>query len=145
MLQAENLVTPAWPRHRLNFTVHAGEIVGVAGLIGAGRTEMLQVLFGIDQALSGTIRVEGRIVKSTSALKAIQSGLALVPEDRKRYGLIVDMPLNQNISLAGLRRNRRRFGMLNFQSEKATDERHDLTAQYQDTGTRSDNSISFRW
>ena len=57
-LQAENLIVPAWPDHPLNFTVRRGELVGIAGLVGAGRTELLQVLFGIVPALSGRLLID---------------------------------------------------------------------------------------
>ncbi|MGE4003834.1 MAG: sugar ABC transporter ATP-binding protein, partial [Planctomycetaceae bacterium] len=106
LLEVNRLRTPAHPRQELSFHVRAGEIVGVAGLVGAGRTEMLRALFGIDRALSGDVRIAGRTVMLRSSHDAIDAGLALVPEDRKAEGLVIDMPVRANISLAGLRRNR---------------------------------------
>ncbi len=119
LLSVHDLATPAWPAHRLNFEVRAGEIVGVAGLVGAGRTEMLQTLFGIDQPLQGRIEVAGKTVAPRSPQDAIQAGLALVPEDRKAHGLVVDATVRRNISLAGLNRNAGVGGMLNRERERA--------------------------
>lgn len=118
LLEVRQLRTPAWPRHELTFSVHRGEIVGVSGLVGAGRTEMLQSLFGIDRALGGTVNVDGRLVKPASPREAIAAGLALVPEDRKQHGIIVEMGVRPNIGLAGLRRNRLKMGFLNAACER---------------------------
>jgi ribose transport system ATP-binding protein len=112
-LEVHDLVTPAWPRHALNFTVRRGELVGVAGLVGAGRTEMLRTLFGIDRPLQGSVRVAGRPVTLHTPRDAIQAGMALVPEDRKAHGLVLEMTVRANIGLAGLKRNRRPFGFVN--------------------------------
>ena len=113
VLEVENLVTPTWPAHELNFTLHAGEIVGMAGLVGAGRTELLRVLFGAEKALSGTVSVNGEFVALKSPLDAIAAGIALVPEDRKQQGLVLEMSVRENLSLASLWRNRRPLGFLN--------------------------------
>jgi ribose transport system ATP-binding protein len=106
MLEVKELVTPAHPKHAMSFSVRAGEIVGVAGLVGAGRTEMLQVLFGVDQALGGSVEIDGQSVVFESPRDAIEAGLALVPEDRKQQGLVLEMSVRENISLPGLRRHR---------------------------------------
>ena len=104
VLEVESLVTPAWP-HELSFNVCAGEIVGVSGLVGAGRTELLQVLFGIDRAVSGQIKINGKSVMLNSPQAAIDHGLALVPEDRKRHGLVIDFSVAGNIGLPSLKNN----------------------------------------
>ena len=88
--------------HDVSFTLHAGEILGLAGLVGAGRSELAQVLFGITPAQSGEIRVDGQRVRIDSPLQAKQLGMAYVPEDRGHQGLIRPMSLRQNISLAVL-------------------------------------------
>jgi ribose transport system ATP-binding protein len=119
VLQVENLVTPTWPQHSLSFSVRRGEIVGVAGLVGAGRTEMLRTLFGIDRPLRGTVQLNGKSIKLESPVDAIRAGMALVPEDRKRNGLIVDMAVRANIGLAGLRYKQRPLGFLNQAAESA--------------------------
>jgi len=103
-LDVRGLRTPAHPRVPLDFTVRSGEIVGVAGLVGAGRTELLRVLFGIDRAIGGQVLLRGKEVKLHSPLDAIRAGLALVPEDRKSQGVILQMAVNENITLPSLRR-----------------------------------------
>jgi ribose transport system ATP-binding protein len=112
-LQAEDLVIPAWPDHPLNFAVHRGELVGIAGLVGAGRTELLQVLFGIVPATSGRILIDGEPQTLNSPFAAIRTGLALVPEDRKQQGLILEMTVSDNIGLPGLHRHHR-AGLADF-------------------------------
>jgi ribose transport system ATP-binding protein len=106
VLEVKGLVTPAFPQHKVSFQLRRGEILGCAGLVGAGRTEILQVLFGIDQPLAGTIYLDGEVKQFEDSREAIEAGLALVPEDRKLHGLIMEMPVRQNISLASLYRNR---------------------------------------
>jgi len=118
LLEVHNLVTSAWPQHSLNFTVHAGEIVGVAGLVGAGRTEVLQTLFGIDSALAGEVAVAGKRVKLDSSREAIRAGITLVPEDRKKHGLILQATVRQNIGLPSLRRHQCGGGFLNHRRER---------------------------
>ncbi len=116
VLEVEGLRTRAHPRHLLNFRVRAGEIVGVAGLVGAGRTELLAALFGVVPAVGGVLRVAGRPVAPQSPREAIAAGLALVPEDRKKQGVILEMAVRENLSLASLRRDQRR-GFLNRRRE----------------------------
>jgi ribose transport system ATP-binding protein len=117
VLQVDGLRTPAHPDHALSFSVRSGEIVGVAGLVGAGRTEMLQVLFGVDPATAGTIRVGGQICRMASPRDAIAAGMALVPEDRKQQGLVLEMAVRTNIGLAGLKRHQKSGGFLNDAQE----------------------------
>lgn len=116
LLEVRDLRTPAWPAHKLNFEVRAGEIVGVAGLVGAGRTEMLQVLFGIDRPLGGKVLVGGKTIDLSEPRTAIDAGMALVPEDRKQHGLVLQMSVRENIGLPGLERHAR-GGFLNRQRE----------------------------
>ena len=101
-LEVENLRTPAHPNHPISFTLRAGEILGLAGLVGAGRTELAETIFGITPAEGGEIRVGGRPVRIRNAKDAIAAGVALVPEDRKQQGLVLEMAIRANISLAGL-------------------------------------------
>jgi ribose transport system ATP-binding protein len=120
VLEVADLVTPAHPRHRLNFHVASGEIVGVAGLVGAGRSELLRAVFGVDQAVSGEIHFAGRHVRFRSPADAIRAGVALVPEDRQQVGLILDMTVRHNVSLPALSRNRLPLGLLNLGHERTT-------------------------
>jgi ribose transport system ATP-binding protein len=118
ILEAVELATAAHPAHRLNFRLNRGEIVGLAGLVGAGRTELLQTLFGVAPAVSGQLRVAGRAVDFRRPADAIRAGIALVPEDRKQQGLIVDMTVQQNVSLAGLSRHSVGPGILRHRHER---------------------------
>ena len=118
-LEVRGLRTSAHPRSPLHFSVRPGEIVGVAGLVGSGRTEMLHALFGIEDAVGGEIFIEGKPVHINSPQDAIRAGLALVPEDRKHQGVILEMAVDQNITLAGIHRGSR-LGLRNPATEKAT-------------------------
>ncbi|AHK05056.1 sugar ABC transporter ATP-binding protein (plasmid) [Agrobacterium tumefaciens] len=88
----------------VSFTVRAGEIVGLAGLIGAGRTEVARVIFGLDHSDGGTIRLNGAPVKIASPKDAIRQGIAMVSEDRKAEGLVLCRSVGENISLANLKK-----------------------------------------
>jgi simple sugar transport system ATP-binding protein len=80
--------------------LHAGEVVGLAGLLGSGRTEMAQLLFGIETADSGTVTLDGKDISEFSPLKSIDRGIALCPEDRKAEGILGDLTVRENIILA---------------------------------------------
>ncbi len=88
----------------LTLDVHAGEIVGLAGLVGAGRTELARVLFGITPADAGQILLNGRRVAIRSPQDAIAHGIAYVPEDRRRHGVILEMPVAANLTMSIHRR-----------------------------------------
>ncbi|MCG2624425.1 sugar ABC transporter ATP-binding protein [Arthrobacter sp. I2-34] len=88
----------------ISFGVHSGEIVGLAGLMGAGRTEVARGIFGIDKVSAGTVKIQGKAVSIKSPRDAIAAGLALVPEERKAQGLILDFSISDNIVLPFLRR-----------------------------------------
>ena len=92
---------------RVTFTLRAGEIVGIYGLMGAGRTELLECLFGMQPFASGTVRVAGYELRGESIAERIQSGLAFVTEDRQKLGLVQSMSVAENITLASLRSMRR--------------------------------------
>ena len=117
-LEVSGLRTPAHPRHELSFSIRAGEIVGMAGLVGAGRTEMLQTVFGVTPAVSGEIRVAGRPVVVRSPIDAIRAGIALVPEDRKQQGLVLEMAVRENGSLPSLKRDATAGAFLNRRAER---------------------------
>ena len=95
----------------ISFTVRKGEVLGLAGPVGAGRTEIMKAIFGIDRITHGEIRVFGRPVHIRSPREAVKHGMALVPEDRKLEGLVLELPVKSNIVLAILRRISR-FGFL---------------------------------
>ncbi|MCB1090079.1 MAG: sugar ABC transporter ATP-binding protein, partial [Verrucomicrobiae bacterium] len=116
-LEVRDFRTPAHPRHALNFSIRAGEIVGVAGLVGAGRTELIETIFGVYPPAGGECRVGGQVTAIRSPRDAIRAGLALAPEDRKQQGLILDMAVRENLSLASLKRDEKR-GFLNLRKER---------------------------
>jgi ribose transport system ATP-binding protein len=136
VLEVDRLVTSAHPQHEISFSVRAGEIVGMAGLVGAGRSELLRALFGIDPLLGGTIRVTGRATRIRHSRDAIEAGLGLVPEDRKAEGLIVDMAIRPNISLPGLGRNRIAGCFRNGAAE-----RRDTAAMIEQLGIRTPSDL----
>lgn len=113
--------------HPASFDVQAGEIVGVAGLVGAGRTELVRAIFGADPIESGRVEVDGRQVDIHSPRSAVAAGILLVPEDRKYEGLVLEMAVSDNISLAGLERYSR-FGLADRRREHsvATEQREQL-------------------
>ena len=107
LLEVRGLRTPAHPEKELAFELRAGEMVGIAGLVGAGRTEVLTTLFGITPAAGGEILISGVPRTMGTPIDAIDAGLALVPEDRKQQGLILEMAVRENMTLASLRREQR--------------------------------------
>ncbi|MFE0130275.1 sugar ABC transporter ATP-binding protein [Streptomyces sp. NPDC059037] len=87
----------------VSFDVRRGEIVGLAGLVGAGRSEVARAVFGVDRWDAGTVEVQGRALVNGAPSTAMAAGLALVPEDRRAQGLVMDMSIERNIGLTGLR------------------------------------------
>ncbi|MCX7015675.1 MAG: ATP-binding cassette domain-containing protein, partial [Candidatus Sumerlaeota bacterium] len=100
----------------VSFAVRAGEIVGMAGLVGAGRSEVARALFGIDRADAGAVRIEGHGLPLGSTPAAMRLGVALVPEDRQRQGLALPMSVRENLGLAVLR-SLTRGGLLSRKKE----------------------------
>lgn len=86
----------------VSFSVKAGEVVGLAGLVGAGRTEVIRAIAGVDPYVSGTVRVRGKELPKSSIGAAIRAGVGHVPEDRKAHGLVLGAPVNENIGYATL-------------------------------------------
>ena len=98
------LRTRRYPNQEVNFEIGAGEILGMAGLVGAGRSEVAQTIFGVDPSLGGTLTLDGQTLVVRSPRDAIKQGVYLAPEDRRRSGLIVDMTIRDNITLPVLAR-----------------------------------------
>ena len=101
----------------INFSVYEGEIVGFAGLMGAGRTETTRAIFGVDPKESGEIILEGKEVKVQSPKDAIQAGIVLAPEDRKKDGLCTKLSIRHNIALPNLDLVCSRLGVVNSRKE----------------------------
>jgi len=97
-----DLVTPAFPDRQINLSVQHGEILGLAGLVGAGRTSLARAVFGIDRVLGGEIRLDGKAVRVANPRDAIRQGIYLIPEDRKKSGLVLELPIRENVTLASL-------------------------------------------
>ncbi len=89
--------------HHLNFSVRKGEILGFAGLVGAGRTEMARAIFGADPLTSGNITLKGKEARIKSPEDAIRNGIGLIPEDRKQHGLLLQLTVSKNISMSNLK------------------------------------------
>jgi ABC-type sugar transport system ATPase subunit len=101
LLRVEGLHSPG-KFEPISFSVRAGEILALAGLVGAGRTEVVEALFGLDKDARGRLWVHGREVKLGSPIASMSRGLGLVPEDRKRHGLVLSMNARENVSLPTL-------------------------------------------
>jgi ribose transport system ATP-binding protein len=101
----------------VSLDVRAGEVVGLGGLVGSGRTELLRLIYGIDIPDTGEVRVEGRKLPRSRPVAAIQAGLGFAPEDRKSQALVLDWSLAKNVSLADLRRFA--HPLLNVRAERA--------------------------
>jgi L-arabinose transport system ATP-binding protein len=99
-----------------SFEVRAGEILGFFGLIGAGRSELMRLVFAADSANAGKVTVDGKPVRSADPHQAIRSGIVLCSEDRKHDGIIQGRSLEENINISS-RRHHTRFGILNPQKE----------------------------
>ena len=102
-LVAQGLRTRAFPGAAVDLELRAGEVVGIAGLLGSGRSELLRALVGADQAVAGRVHCGGRELVRHGPAAAQAAGLVLVPEDRKRQGLVLDFPIAANLSLPTLR------------------------------------------
>src|SRR5215203_3828566 len=104
----------------VTFSVRAGEIVGLAGLVGAGRSELARTLFGLTPAEAGEIRIDGVAVTPRTPREAIAHGIAYVPEDRRRHGVIGSMPVRTNVTLASLPQLADRLAVLSRGRERAS-------------------------
>ena len=116
VLQAREIISPAYSTIPVSFEVRAGEIVGIAGLVGAGRTELLQTIFGVTPALGGELELDGKSFRPQCPADAINAGIALAPEDRKQHGLVLPMTVRENSSLPSLERDQAK-GFLNQEAE----------------------------
>jgi ribose transport system ATP-binding protein len=102
VLRVQELSTAAFPQHAVSLSLRAGEIVGIAGLLASGRSELLRALAGVDRPLRGTVHVGERALAPGSLRAAVAAGLVLLPEDRKHQGLVLSSSVAQNLSLPTL-------------------------------------------
>jgi rhamnose transport system ATP-binding protein len=101
----------------ISFEVRAGEVIALAGLVGAGRSEVARAIFGIDRYDAGAVRVCGETLHRGSPTAAMRAGIGFVPEDRRQHGLVMDLSTEDNIALASLRRLKR-YGLLFSSAER---------------------------
>jgi ribose transport system ATP-binding protein len=105
--------------HGCSFDAHAGEVLGIAGLVGSGRTELARLIFGADAKMSGTVVLEGRELSITGPRDALDAGIAYLTEDRKGLGLFLDMTISENINIGVIGNDASKGGILNFTAAKA--------------------------
>ncbi|MFS0866651.1 sugar ABC transporter ATP-binding protein [Microbacterium sp. 179-B 1A2 NHS] len=103
----------------VSFSVRAGEVVGLAGLVGSGRSEILETVYGARKATSGTVRVSGAPLRRGSVVAAVRAGVGLSPEERKSQGLVLDEPIYVNVSLSSMTRFAK-GGFLDARAERKT-------------------------
>jgi ribose transport system ATP-binding protein len=115
--EVESLRTARYPDKQVRFDVGRGEILGLAGLVGAGRSEAAQAIFGVDAAVESRLMLDSKPLHIRSPQDAIRYGVYLVPEDRRTAGLIVDMPIRENVTLPALDRYAP-AGLISFEKEK---------------------------
>lgn len=118
----------------VSIEVHKGEIVALAGLVGAGRTELIHAIFGIDKIDSGKIEVLGKKIDKPTPGRCVKSGLGLLPESRKENGLSLTLPISQNTSQAAMEKITKR-GILNLKKERQVAEKYIKQLNIVCTGT----------
>jgi rhamnose transport system ATP-binding protein len=111
-------LTSAGVFHDIDLTVRAGEIVGLAGLVGAGRSEVARAVFGVDAYDSGTVTLRGTRIPAHNPTAAMRAGIALVPEDRRKQGLVLDSTVAHNITMS-IRQQLSKAGLLTSGAENA--------------------------
>jgi ribose transport system ATP-binding protein len=133
ILSLKGVRNAANPQARVNLDIRCGEILGVAGLVGAGRTELAEAIFGIGNILEGKLTLAGLDFRAKSPRDAIAAGIYLVPEDRKRTGLVLESSICENISLADLGAvSRRGFVSQKAQTRRAFEQRDKLAIKAKD-------------
>lgn len=123
LMQVSGL-TRAGVFHDVSFDLRHGEILGFAGLVGAGRTEVARAIFGADPADAGTIRIHGEPLQARSPRDAIRRGVAYLSEDRKAHGLAIDMAVVHNVSIANLAALSTRSGFIRLRDEESAARRY---------------------
>ena len=104
--------------HDCSFELHEGEVLGIAGLVGAGRTELARLIYGADRRTSGEIWLDGRLLSIQRPQDAIDSGVVYLTEDRKQLGLFLDLTVRENVNLSVLGRDARSGGIMNLKAAR---------------------------
>jgi rhamnose transport system ATP-binding protein len=115
-LQVEGLSAPG-TFDNISFSVRAGEIVGVAGLVGSGRSEIAQAIFGLTKGVTGTVKINGEVVKPKKPGQMANLGVVYLPEDRDHEGIIAPLSIQDNIALPSLKKLSK-FGFMQRRSER---------------------------
>jgi ribose transport system ATP-binding protein len=136
VLDIVEAATGTYPGRAVSLSVRRGEILGLAGLVGSGRTELARAVFGIDPLRAGMIKLDGKPIRITAPRAAIAHGIYLVPEDRKNSGLLLDVSIAENISLPDLK-SYQRFGLVDTvrEAENAQRQRERLKIRAPDVAT----------
>ncbi len=124
----------------VSFEVRAGEVLGISGLVGAGRTETLRAVFGADPQESGRILLNGKPIKIKSPQSAVRHGIGMLPEDRKAHGVLLNMPVRTNITLTRLKSFTGIFNIINKKEE--TEYVNDITAKLSVKAASIDDNVS---
>ncbi len=132
LLKVEHLSDRKNEVEDVSLEVRKGEIVAIAGLVGAGKTELCKTLFGAMKIASGTISLDGKLLRITSPTTAVRQGLALVPEERRKEGVLITDPVYSNITIASLAKYTGAFSVVNKKAEKA-----DARRMIQDLGIKT--------
>jgi ABC-type sugar transport system ATPase subunit len=139
LLEVRNLSTEGLLKN-ISFRLHGGEILGLGGLVGAGRTELARAIFGADPVKAGEIYVGGKRVNIRNTSSAIARGIGLIPEDRKQHGILSEMTVKENISYSALR-SLNRAGIIMGKAEEriARDFKEKLNIKTPDLGRKVKN------
>ena len=119
LLEVEGLHEKEGSVKNVSFNVRKGEIIGISGLVGAGKTELCKTLFGAMKQSQGEIRLSGKPLKITNPFSAVKQGLALVPEERRKEGILVEDPVYANLSATSLDKYSKKFSFIDKNAEKA--------------------------
>jgi rhamnose transport system ATP-binding protein len=125
ILEAKHVSCTRRGVHDASLVLRRGEVVGLAGLVGAGRTQFAETLFGLSEADGGTVALRGKPVVIGSPQQAVRMGIAYVPEDRRHHGIVMDFPISTNTTLASLQKVSK-FGLLDARAE------HDAAEEYRE-------------
>jgi ribose transport system ATP-binding protein len=140
MLEVKGIRTSTYPQQPVSFHVRSGEILGIAGLVGSGRTEIARAIFGIDPTYGGSFTLDSAPFAPKSSADAVARGIFLVPEDRKGAGLLLDLPISENITLPNLRKHSAQLLVLRRkEAETAETQRRNLAIKTPQISTKAAN------
>ncbi len=118
LLEVDGLTEEDGKVKNISLNVKRGEIIGIAGLVGAGKTELCKTLFSALKQSSGTVKMNGKVIKYKSPATAVKHGFALVPEERRREGILITDPVYSNITIASMKKYTGLFSVVNNKKER---------------------------